>query len=69
VVFVPFGNGKPTRRFEIFADGFAGSDKRPARARHRPVGIAEAPDGALFLSDDAGGRIWRITYSASGHKQ
>ena len=69
VVFVPFTDGKPAGRFEIFADGFAGSRKRPDRAFHRPVGLAEAPDGALFVSDDAGGRIWRITHSASGHKQ
>jgi len=65
VVFVPVEDGKPMPRFEVFADGFAGRRKRPLHASHRPVGLAEAPDGALFVSDDAGGRIWRITYSAS----
>ena len=29
----------------------------------RPVGLAQGPDGALYLSDDKGGRIWKITYS------
>jgi glucose/arabinose dehydrogenase len=28
----------------------------------RPVGIAFAADGSMYLSDDAGGVIYRITY-------
>jgi glucose/arabinose dehydrogenase len=28
----------------------------------RPVDVAEGPDGAIYVSDDAGGRIFRITY-------
>src|SRR5438876_1147144 len=28
----------------------------------RPVGLLVMPDGALLVSDDAGGRIWRVTY-------
>ena len=51
--------------YETFADGFAGmpaEQVQPDRAKHRPVGLAQAPDGALFVSDDAGGRIYRITY-------
>ena len=63
VVFVPFADNKPVGPFEIFADGFAGRGKRPGRALHRPTGLAQSPDGTLFISDDAGGRIWRITYS------
>jgi glucose/arabinose dehydrogenase len=62
IVFVPFEQGQPARAFEIFADGFAGDDKRPSRARHRPVGLAEGPDGALYVTDDARGRVWRITF-------
>ncbi len=28
----------------------------------RPVGLLVMPDGALLVSDDAGGRIWRVSY-------
>ncbi len=47
---------------EIFADGFAGATVSPAGAAHRPSGLALGPDGALYVSDDQHGRIYRITY-------
>ena len=28
----------------------------------RPVGIAQAPDGSLFVSDDGSRAIWRVSY-------
>jgi glucose/arabinose dehydrogenase len=64
VVFLPMGrNGSPSGSFEIFADGFAGSDgPLPATARHRPVGVTEGHDGSLYVSDDRGGRIYRIVF-------
>jgi glucose/arabinose dehydrogenase len=27
------------------------------------VGVAVGPDGSLYITDDAGGRIWRVTYT------
>ncbi len=62
VVFQPMAGGRPTGEYEIFADGFAGADKEPGRAAHRPAGLAIGPDGALYVADDARGRIWRIAY-------
>ena len=61
VVFQPFSDGKPSGDYEVFADGFAGPRKEPGAARHRPTGVAVGPDGALYISDDAGGRVWRVT--------
>ncbi|MGH7663200.1 MAG: PQQ-dependent sugar dehydrogenase [Gemmatimonadaceae bacterium] len=65
VMFVPMGaDGNPAGAPEIFADGFAGSDgPLPQTARHRPVGVTEGPDGSLYISDDRGGRIWRVVYT------
>ena len=62
VVFVPFADGEPVGDYEIFADGFAGGDVSPGGAAHRPAGLAQGPDGSLYVSDDKGGRIWRVVY-------
>ena len=62
VVFQPLKDGKPSGDYIVFADGFAGAHKDPGRAVHRPSGLAVGPYGALYVSDDVGGRIWRITY-------
>jgi glucose/arabinose dehydrogenase len=64
VVFQPFTNGKPDGNWEIFADNFAGRDdiSSPSQALHRPCGLAQGPDGALYVSDDVKGTIYRITY-------
>jgi glucose/arabinose dehydrogenase len=62
VVFVAFKDGLPFGDYDTFADGFAGGMLSPEGAVHRPVGLAQGPDGALYVSDDKGGRIWKITY-------
>ncbi len=62
VVFVPFEDGQPGK-FEVFADGFAGpGTPSPETALHRPVGLAQGIDGSLYITDDKGGRIWRVVY-------
>ena len=64
VAFIPFENGKPFGRWEVFADGFSGVDviQEMADAKFRPVGLAEGPEGALFISDSKKGRIWKVTF-------
>ena len=65
VVFLKFKDGMAAD-YSTFASGFDGGMTSPEGAAHRPVGLALGPDGALYLSDDKGGRIWRITYAGSG---
>jgi glucose/arabinose dehydrogenase len=65
VVFVPFKDGKPVGTWEVFADGFAGGADLVAsgRAKHRPCGLAQGPDGSLYVTDDTKGAIWKISYT------
>ena len=64
VVFVPFKDGKPSGAWEVFADGFAGVETvmSSRQAVHRPCGLAQGPDGSLYVSDDIKGTIYRIVY-------
>jgi glucose/arabinose dehydrogenase len=63
VAFVPFVNGK-AGKWEIFADNFAGTDlvKPTGPIQHRPCGLAQGPDGALYVTDDLNGTIFKIDY-------
>jgi glucose/arabinose dehydrogenase len=64
VVFAPFKDGKPTGKWEIFANNFSGGDDKTAsgRAQHRPCGLAQAPDGSIYVTDDNKGYVWKISY-------
>ena len=61
VTFVPFANGKPGA-YEVFAEGFAGKAPlaNPNDAVARPGGLAQGPDGSLYVTEDVKGRIWRV---------
>ncbi|TIT96533.1 MAG: sorbosone dehydrogenase family protein, partial [Mesorhizobium sp.] len=59
VVRLKFKDGKPTGEYEDFATGFVISDDE---VWGRPVGVAVAKDGALILTEDGNGTIWRVTY-------
>jgi glucose/arabinose dehydrogenase len=63
VVFQPMANGRASGPYQVFADGFAGQRKEPGLAAHRPAGVAVGPDGSLYISDDQGGTLWRVSYS------
>jgi glucose/arabinose dehydrogenase len=67
VVFQPFVNGKPEGDWEVFADGFSGGAEATAAAKaaRRPCGLAQGPDGALYVSDDAAGGIFKIAYGST----
>ena len=55
-------NGKATGEYEDFMTGFVVSD---TQVWGRPVGVAVANDGSLFVTEDGNGTIWRVTYQGS----
>ena len=64
VVFIPLdAQGHVSGRTQDFASGWLKSNDD---ALGRPVGLAVGPDGALYISDDKAGLIYRITYPRHG---
>ena len=60
VIRVPTKDGKATGEFEDFLVGFVTKD---GDVWGRPVGVAVAKDGALMVTDDASGTVWRVAYT------
>jgi glucose/arabinose dehydrogenase len=67
VVFVPMRDGEVTGDWEVFADGFKGVEKlmNPGNTAYRPAGLAEGPNGEIYIGEDKHGRIWRVTWSGN----
>jgi glucose/arabinose dehydrogenase len=61
VIRIPLHDGIPEGVYQDFLTGFVASD---SGVWGRPVGIAVAHDGALLITDDGGGVIWRVAYGA-----
>ena len=57
VVFVPFADGKPTGKPEVFLSGFLNADNK---VQGRPVGVVVDAKGALLVADDVGNAVWRV---------
>lgn len=73
-------DGRPSGNYEVFAENFAGVAEpgkpgtsvnagkpdlaSPGDALHRPVGLAQGPDGSLYITDSVKGNVWRVMYMA-----
>lgn len=71
IVFVPFDRNGKAGSPTVFADGFAAFDSSSAKrgpAAYRPIGVAEGPDGSLYVADSQKGRIWRIAYEGEASR-
>jgi glucose/arabinose dehydrogenase/phage-related protein len=64
VAFVPFVDGK-AQPWEVFADGFTGKDTlvNTRDSKYRPMGLAQGPDGSLYITESEKGKIWRVKYT------
>ena len=58
VVRILVQNGVPTGEYEDFMTGFVADE---GHVWGRPVGVAVAHDGALLVSEDANGTVWRVS--------
>ena len=64
VVRVRVSHGVPTGEYDDFLTGFVVNDHS---VWGRPVGVAVAHDGALLVTEDGNGTVWRVAY-ARGEK-
>src|SRR5262249_11515494 len=59
IVRLHLENGVPNGEYEDFLTGFVAND---SSVWGRPVGVTVARDGALLVSEDGNGTIWRIIW-------
>ena len=59
---MPLKDGKATGEYEDFLVGFVTPD---GNVWGRPVGVTVAKDGALLVTDDGSGIVWRVAYTGS----
>lgn len=65
VIRLRFENGVPTGAYEDFLTGFVTSDRA---VWGRPVGVTVMQDGALLVSEDGNGTLWRVAYTGGDHE-
>jgi glucose/arabinose dehydrogenase len=62
VIRLPFKDGKASGEYEDFLVGFVTPE---GNVWGRPVGVTVAKDGALLVTDDGTGIVWRVAYTGS----
>ena len=62
VIRVPMHDGHATGEYDDFLTGFVTSD---GQVWGRPVGVAVAKDGSLFVTDDGSRSVWHVTYTGA----
>jgi glucose/arabinose dehydrogenase len=62
VIRLPMRNGHATGEYEDFLSGFT-VNNADGDVWGRPVGVAVAPDGSLFVTDDGSRSIWHVIYT------
>ena len=62
VMRVRLEHGVPTGAYEDFLTGFVVNNRS---VWGRPVGVAVAHDGALLVTEDGNGTVWRVSYTGA----
>ena len=62
VIRVPMKDGHATGEYEDFLTGFVTPS---GDVWGRPVGVAVANDGSLFVTDDGSKSVWHVTYTGN----
>ncbi len=62
IAFIPFKDGKPMAGAEDFVTGWMLSPDS-SKVWGKPVGLLQLQDGSILITDDAAGKIWRVSYS------
>jgi glucose/arabinose dehydrogenase len=62
LVHIPFAAGRPSGPPRDFLTGFVVRDDETKEVWGRPVDVIQTQDGSLLVSDDAGGRIFRVRH-------
>jgi glucose/arabinose dehydrogenase len=62
VIRIPLDHGVPSGVYEDFLTGFVVDD---SNVWGRPVGVAVARDGALLVTEDGNGTLWRVAYGGA----
>jgi glucose/arabinose dehydrogenase len=60
VIHIPMYDGHATGEYDDFLTGFVTPD---GQVWGRPVGVAVAKDGSLFVTDDGSRSVWHVTYT------
>lgn len=60
IVRLRLKDGKATGEYEDFLTGFVADDRN---VWGRPVGVTVARDGALLVTEDGNGTVWRVAYA------
>jgi glucose/arabinose dehydrogenase len=60
VIRIPMHDGHATGEYEDFLTGFVTAD---GKVWGRPVGVAVAKDGSLFVTDDGTRTVWHVIYT------
>ena len=60
VIRIPMHDGHATGEYDDFLTGFVTKD---GQVWGRPVGVAVANDGSLFVTDDGTRSVWHVTYT------